>query len=157
MNCTLNLVVLVFGDSYRFSPPPQQQTPVVSCYPAPALVHNFVLLFLLPCGLHMTPMATGSLKPSLLVCPLLGGPARHRSFVPALHLLQRKSSRNLHLQYSAKSLSIPCCESLITTRSDHPPVLGRSRPHPCITMVAWYTTQQILTTYYMSCSCCQMD
>jgi hypothetical protein len=56
-------------------------------------------------------------------------PARHRPFAPTLHLHQRKSRRNLHLQYSAKSQSTPCCQSLITTRRDHPPVLGRSGPH----------------------------
>jgi hypothetical protein len=43
-------------------------------------------------------LATGSLKLSLLVSPLLGGPARHRPFMPALYLHQRKSNRNLHLQ-----------------------------------------------------------
>jgi hypothetical protein len=69
------------------------------------------------------------LKPSLLVSPLLGGPARHRRFALALHLHQRKSSRNLHLQYSAKSQSTPHCQSLIIARSDHPSVLGRSGPH----------------------------
>jgi hypothetical protein len=36
---------------------------------------------------------------------------------------------NLHPQYSAKSQSTPRCQSLITTRSDHPPVLGHSGPH----------------------------
>jgi hypothetical protein len=66
---------------------------------------------------------------SLLVSPFLGGPARHRPFAPTLHLHQRKSSRNLHLQYSAKSQSTPRCQSLITTRSDHPLVLGRSGAH----------------------------
>jgi hypothetical protein len=65
---------------------------------------------------------------SLLVSPLLGGPARHRPFMPTLHLHQRKSSRNLHLQYSTKSQCTPCCQSLITARSDHPPILGRSGP-----------------------------
>jgi hypothetical protein len=55
-------------------------------------------------------------------------PRRHRPFAPTLHLHQRKSSRNLHLQYSAKSQSTPRCQSLITIRSDHPPVLGRSDP-----------------------------
>jgi hypothetical protein len=29
--------------------------------------HEFVLLFLPPCGPHLTPLATGSLEPSLLV------------------------------------------------------------------------------------------
>jgi hypothetical protein len=30
-------------------------------------VHDFILPFLLPCGLHLTPLATGSLERSLLV------------------------------------------------------------------------------------------
>jgi hypothetical protein len=107
---------------------PRVQTPVVSRYPAPAPIHDFVLLFLPPCGPQSTPLVTGSLKPSLLVYPLLGGPARHRPFALALHLHQRKSTRNLHLQYSAKSQSTPRCQSLITTSSDQLPVLGRSGP-----------------------------
>jgi hypothetical protein len=107
---------------------PHVQTPVVSRYSAPAPIDDFVLLFLPPCGPHLTPLATGSLESGLLVSPLLGGPARHRPFVPTLHLHQHKSSRNLHLQYSAKSQSTPRCQSLITARCDHPPVLGRSGP-----------------------------
>jgi hypothetical protein len=102
---------------------PRVQTPIVRCYLALAPVHDFVLLYLKPCDPHLTSLATGSLKPSLLVSPLLGGPARHRPFVLALHLHQRKSRRILHLQYSAKSQSTPCCQSLITARSSHPPVL----------------------------------
>jgi hypothetical protein len=108
---------------------PRVQNLVVNCYPTPTPVHNYVVLFLPPCGPHLTPLATGSLKPSLLVSPLLGGPARNRPFMLALHLHQCKSSRNRHLQYSAKSYSTPCCQSLITARSDHPLVLGRSGPH----------------------------
>jgi hypothetical protein len=119
------------------------QTPVVSCYPAPAPVHDFALLFLPPCGPHMTPLDTGSLELSLLVSPLLGGPARHIPFAPALHLHQRKSSRNLHLQYLTKSQSTPRYQSLITARSDHPPVLGRSGPHARNTKA--YTTEE---SYY---------
>jgi hypothetical protein len=107
---------------------PRVQTPVMSRYPTPAAVHDFVLLFLPPCGPHLTPLATRSLKPSLLVSPLLGGPARHRPFVLALHLHRHKSSRNLHLQYSAKIQSTPCCQSLVTARSNHPLVLGCSGP-----------------------------
>jgi hypothetical protein len=76
---------------------PRVQTPVMSCYSAPAPVHNFVLLVLPPCGPHLTPLATWSLEPSLHVSPLLGGPARHRPFALALHLHQHKSSRNMHL------------------------------------------------------------
>jgi hypothetical protein len=112
---------------------PRVQTPIVSRYPAPTPVHDFLLLFLPPCGPHLTLLATGSLESSLLVSPLLGGPARHRSFALALHLHQRKSSCNLHLQYSAKSQSTPRCQSLITARSDHPPVPECSSPHPPMT------------------------
>jgi hypothetical protein len=108
---------------------PRVQTSVVSRYPAPAPIDDFVLLCLPPCGPHLTPLATGSLESGLLVSPLLEGPARHRPFASTLHLHQRKSSRNLHLQYLAKSQSTPRCQSLITARSDHPPVLGRSGPH----------------------------
>jgi hypothetical protein len=108
---------------------PRLQTLVLSRYLAPAPVHDFVLLFLPPCSPHSTLLATGSLKLNLLVSPLLGGPARHRPFALAIHLHQRKSSRNLHLQYSAKSQSTPHCQSLIIARSDHPSVLGRSGPH----------------------------
>jgi hypothetical protein len=86
------------------------------------------LAFLATMRPHSTSLATGSLKPSLLVSPLLGGPARHRSSALSLHLHQRKSSRNIHVQYSAKSQSTPRCQSLITARSDHPPVLRRCGP-----------------------------
>jgi hypothetical protein len=104
------------------------QTQVLSCYPASAPINDFVLLFLQPCSPHLTPLAIGSLELSLLVCLLLGGPTRLRPFAPAVDLHQRKSSRNLHLQYSTKSQPTPCCQSLITPRSDHPPVLQRSGP-----------------------------
>jgi hypothetical protein len=36
-------------------------------------VHDFVPLFLPPCGPHLTLLATGSLEPSLLVFSTLGG------------------------------------------------------------------------------------
>jgi hypothetical protein len=107
---------------------PRVQTPVVSRYPAPTPFDVFVLLFLPPCGPHLTMLATGSLESGLLVSPLLRGPARHRSFTPTLHLHQRKSSRNLHLQYSAKRQSTPRSQSLITARSNHLRVLGCSSP-----------------------------
>jgi hypothetical protein len=110
---------------------PRVQTPVVSRYTAPTPVHDFFLLFLPPCGPHLTPLATGSLKQSLLVSPLLGGLVRHKPFVLAFHLHQRKSSRNLYLQYSAKSQSTPHCQSLIIVKSYHPPVLGHSSPQEC--------------------------
>jgi hypothetical protein len=107
---------------------PPVQTLVVSRYLAAAHVHDFILLFLPPCDPYLTPLATESLELSVLVSPLLRGPRRHRPFVHALHLHQRKSSCNLHLQYSAKSQSTQYCLSLITARRDHPPVLGCSSP-----------------------------
>jgi hypothetical protein len=116
---------------------PCVQTSVVSLYPAPALIDDFVLLFLPPWGPQLTPLATGSLESGILVSPLFRGPARHRPFAPTLHLHQRKSSRNLHLQYSAKSQSTPRCQSLITARSDHPLVLGRSSPHIGVVTLKW--------------------
>jgi hypothetical protein len=36
-------------------------------------IHTFVLLFLPPCGPHLTSLATGSLEPSLLVFSTHGG------------------------------------------------------------------------------------
>jgi hypothetical protein len=36
-------------------------------------VHDFILLFMPPCGPHLTPLATGSFEPSLLVFSTLGG------------------------------------------------------------------------------------
>jgi hypothetical protein len=111
---------------------PRVQTSVVNRYPTPAPIDDFVLLFLPPCSPHLTPLATGSLESGLLVSPLPGGPARHRPFAPALHLHQRKSSCNLHLQYSAQSQSTPRCQSLIAARSDHrssdAPVLREREP-----------------------------
>jgi hypothetical protein len=53
-------------------------------------------------------------------------PYWRRPFVLVLHLHQYQSSRNLHLQYLAKNQSTQRCQSLITQRSDHPPVL---EPH----------------------------
>jgi hypothetical protein len=108
------------------------QTPVMSLYPALAPDDDFVLLFLPPCGPQLTPLATGSLESSLLVSPLFGGPVRHRPFAPTLHLHQHKSSRNLHLQYLSKNQSTPHCQSLITARSNHSPVLGSSCPQVSI-------------------------
>jgi hypothetical protein len=36
-------------------------------------VHDFILLFMPPCGTHLTPLATGSLERSLLVFSTPGG------------------------------------------------------------------------------------
>jgi hypothetical protein len=88
-------------------------------------VHDFILLFMPPCGPHLTLLATGSLERSLLVFSTLEASPR-RPFALVLHLLQHKSSRSLHLQYLAKNQSTQRCQSLITPGSDHPLVL---EPH----------------------------
>jgi hypothetical protein len=86
-------------------------------------VPDFVLLFLPPCGPHLIPFdhRVHQAEPTCLSTPWR--PHRIRPFAAALHLHQHKSSRNLHLQYSAKSQSTPRCQSLITPRRDHQPVL----------------------------------
>jgi hypothetical protein len=90
-------------------------------------VHDFVLLFMPPCGPHMVSFIhmVDRAEPTCLSTPQRTH--RHRPFMPALHLHIRKSCRNLHLQYSAKSQSAPHCPSLITPRSNHP--LVKCGPH----------------------------
>jgi hypothetical protein len=91
-------------------------------------IPDFVLLFLPPCGPYLISFGhqVHRAEPTCLSTPRR--PHKRRPFAPALHLHQCKSSRNLHLQYSTKSQSTPRCQSLITPRSDHPPVVGRSGP-----------------------------
>jgi hypothetical protein len=101
---------------------------------------RFRLAFLATMRPALDPAANGSLESGLLVSPLLRGLARHRPFAPALDLHQHKSSRNLHLQYSAKSQSTPRCQSLIKTKSDHPLVLGRYGPQSPPWWVHWQHT-----------------
>jgi hypothetical protein len=88
-------------------------------------VHDFLLLFMPPCGPHLTPLATGSLERSLLVFSTHGGLT-----IGDLSLLfftcTNTSQANLHLQYLAKNQSTQRRQSLITPGSDHPPVL---EPH----------------------------
>jgi hypothetical protein len=67
------------------------------------IVHDFILLFMPPCGPHLTPLATGSLERSLLVFFTPGGLTGNDLFALVLHLHQHESSRNLHLQYLAKN------------------------------------------------------
>jgi hypothetical protein len=45
-----------------------------------SIVYDFVLLVSPPCGLHLVPLSTGSLEPSLLVSPSPGGPSRLKTF-----------------------------------------------------------------------------
>jgi hypothetical protein len=55
--------------------PPQtpREDSVMSRYPALTPIHDFILLFLPPCGHHSTALVTRSLKLSLLVSTVLGG------------------------------------------------------------------------------------
>jgi hypothetical protein len=94
-------------------------------------IHDFILLFMPPCGPHLTPLATG---PSNQATCLLHTwrPHRRRPFALVLHLHQHQLSRNLHLQYLAKNQSTQCCQSLITPGSDHTPVL---EPHMVLTFL----------------------
>jgi hypothetical protein len=84
------------------------------------------LLFMPPCGPHLTPLATGSLERSLLVFSTPGGLTGDDLSRLFFSCTNTKSSRNLHLQYLAKNQSTQHCQSLITQGSDHPPVL---EPH----------------------------
>jgi hypothetical protein len=49
-------------------------------------VHDFILLFIPPCGPHLTPLATGSLERSLLVFLHTWRPHRRRPFALVLYL-----------------------------------------------------------------------
>jgi hypothetical protein len=93
------------------------------------MLPNFVLLFYPPCGLQMISFAhrVHQVEPTCLSTPQR--PHRLRPFTPALHLHQCKSSRNLHLQYLTKCQSTPLCQSLVTPRSNHPPVIKCFGPH----------------------------
>jgi hypothetical protein len=66
-------------------------------------VHNFVLLFLPPCGPNLILFSHQVHQDERTCLSTPWRPHRLRPFMPALHLHQHKSSRNLHLQYSAKS------------------------------------------------------
>jgi hypothetical protein len=89
------------------------------------IVHDFVFLFLPPCGPHLTPSTTNPSNQTYLSAPHLEA-HWHGLSVLVLHLHQHQSSRNLHLQYLTKIQSAPRCQTLITQGSDHPPVL---EPH----------------------------
>jgi hypothetical protein len=58
--------------------PPSLLTRPLPC--TGSTVHDFVLLVSPPCGLHLVPPSPGSLEPSLLVSPSLGGPSKLKTF-----------------------------------------------------------------------------
>ena len=79
--------------------PPRSPRLLVVIVAQPTNRTRLHLAFLAPCDPHLIPSGPGSIEPSLLVSPSLRRPPWHRSFSLVLHLHQRKSSRNLHLQY----------------------------------------------------------
>jgi hypothetical protein len=88
-------------------------------------VHDFILLFMPPCGPHLTPLATGSLERRLLIFSTPGGLTGDdlsRLFFTCTNTSQSATCTcNI-----AKNQSTQRCQSLITQGSDHPPVL---EPH----------------------------
>jgi hypothetical protein len=92
------------------------------------IVHDFILLFMPSCGLHLTLDSAGHWVPRMKPTCLFHTwrPHRQRPFALVLHMHQHQSSRNMHLQYIAKNQSSLRCQSLITPGSDHPSVL---EPH----------------------------
>jgi hypothetical protein len=89
-------------------------------------VNDFILLFLPPCGPHLTPLATGSLGQSLLVFSTPRGLTSND--LSHLFFTCTNTSQTATCTYNtlAKNQSIESCQSLITLESDHPPVL---EPH----------------------------
>jgi hypothetical protein len=65
-------------------------------------IPDVILLFLPPCGTHLIPFShrVHRAEPTCLSTPLR--PHKLRPFTPTPRLHQRKSSSNLHLQYSAR-------------------------------------------------------
>jgi hypothetical protein len=81
-------------------------------------------------------------------------PHRWRHFALVLHLHQHQSSRNLHLQYLAKSQFTQLCQSLITPRSNHPPVL---KPHMVLNFCFWFRPPHYHVMSFCSfISCCTL-
>jgi hypothetical protein len=106
------------------------QTPVVSRYSTPAHVHDFILLFLPPCSPHMIFVRPPS--PSSRAYLSLHSTEATQAYT----FRARSSPTPTHTKplltpaiFGQESVT-PYCQSLITPRIDHPPVLGCSCPHP---------------------------
>jgi hypothetical protein len=131
--------------------------PANSVYPPPISTHDLApMLSRLDLGFEALPRNCPRLRPAVLAtmrpAPDSAGhrvpwtkptcllhtwrPHWRRPFVLVLHLHQQQSSRNLHLQYLTKSQSTQRCQSLITQRSDHPPVL---EPHM---VLSWHQNER---------------
>jgi hypothetical protein len=97
-------------------------------------IHDFILLFMPPCGPHLTPLATGSLERSLLIFSTPGGLTGDDLSRLFFTYTTHQSSRNLHLHYLTKNQSTQHCQSLITPGSDHPLVL---EPHMVLNLLLY--------------------
>jgi hypothetical protein len=89
-----NLVVLWPNDCK-----PRAQTSVISHYPASAPCSGFCLALLSTMHLALHPVCHEVPQTKLACLSTPWSPHRHRPFMLVLHLHQRKSSRNMHLQY----------------------------------------------------------
>jgi hypothetical protein len=90
------------------------------------IVLDFILPFLPPCGPHLTPLATGSLEPSLLVFSTPGGLTSNDRLRLFFTCTNTSQAATYTCSYLAKNQSTQRCQSLITPGSGHPPVL---EPH----------------------------
>jgi hypothetical protein len=79
-----------------------------------SIVHDFVLLVSPPCGPHLVPPSTWSLKPSLLVSPSPGGPSRLKTFRARSSPATTRTRLQPIPAHLAKSQSNTHCQSLIT-------------------------------------------
>jgi hypothetical protein len=77
------------------------------------IVHDFVLLFLPPCGPHLTPLATASLEPGVLVLSTPAG-LTDDNLLCLFFTCTNTSQAATYTQH---------CQSLIRPESDHPLVL----------------------------------
>jgi hypothetical protein len=94
-------------------------------------VHDFILLFMPPCGPHLTPLATGPSNEAYLSSPHLeASPAMtfRACSSPAPTPVKPQPVPAILSQESVHTT----LQSLITQRSDHPPVL---EPHMVLTLV----------------------
>jgi hypothetical protein len=89
------------------------------------IVHDFILLFMPPCGPHLTPLATGSLEPSLLVFSTL-----ESSPATTFHACSSPAPTPVKPQPAPTILSQESVHTMLSIthniRKRHPPVL---EPH----------------------------
>jgi hypothetical protein len=93
-------------------------------------VHDFILLFMPPCGPHLTPLATRSLERSLLVFSTPGGLTGDdlsRLSSPAPTPVKPQPAPAILGQESVYTM----LSSLIIPGSDHPPVV---EPHMALNL-----------------------